>query len=262
MGRRRGFRDAAVDLGRLDPLGQEREGRRRIVAGINAARACGGAAPFRVDRATAYIGVMIDDLVTLGTAEPYRMFTSRADYRLLLRADNADQRLTGLGIGAGCVGPSRRAAFERKLAALLEARKMLSALKATPTTLRNHDLPAARDGAARTAVELLSYPGVDLARLGRLWPELANIPTVIAEQLEIDGQYAGYLERQEADIKAFRREEELAIPTSIDFASIGGLSAEARTKLAATRPATLGAASRIPGLTPAALVALLRHVQR
>ncbi|MCC7046402.1 MAG: tRNA uridine-5-carboxymethylaminomethyl(34) synthesis enzyme MnmG [Alphaproteobacteria bacterium] len=242
--------------------GYEEAAGQGILAGVNAARRCGGSTPIMIDRATAYIGVMVDDLATLGTAEPYRMFTSRAEYRLLLRADNADQRLTGLGIEAGCVGPVRRTAFERKMAALLEARNLLTRLNATPGTLRAHDLPAPRDGAPRSASDLLAYPGVDLPRLARLWPELTTIPPVIAEQLEIDGQYAGYLERQEADIRAFRREEELTIPVATDFASIGGLSAEARTKLTAARPATLGAASRIPGMTPAALVALLRHVQR
>jgi tRNA uridine 5-carboxymethylaminomethyl modification enzyme len=242
--------------------GYEEAAGQGILAGINAALACAGSAPFTIDRAAGYMGVMVDDLVTLGTTEPYRMFTSRAEYRLMLRADNADQRLTGRGIELGCVGPERQAAFRRKLADLRAARELLASSRAIPSTLRMHGLPCPRDGAARSAMELLSHPGVTLARLSALWPELAGLAPEIVEQVEIDGQYAGYLERQEADIQAFRRDEELTIPRSVDYGAIGGLSAEVRSKLSAARPATLGAASRIPGITPAALVALLRYVRR
>ncbi len=242
--------------------GYEEAAGQGILAGINAALRCAGAPPFAIDRAAGYIGVMVDDLVTLGTTEPYRMFTSRAEYRLVLRADNADQRLTGRGIEIGCVGPERRHAFGRKLEALRRARAMLGTCRAAPALLRQHGLPCPRDGGARTAMELLAHPGVTVARLSSVWPELGTLAADIVEQVEIDGLYAGYLERQEADIRAFRREEALAIPGTVDFGTIGGLSAEIRSKLSAARPATLGAASRIPGMTPAALVALLRHVRR
>jgi tRNA uridine 5-carboxymethylaminomethyl modification enzyme len=242
--------------------GYEEAAAQGLVAGLNAGLAASGGEPIVFDRADGYLGVMIDDLVTRGITEPYRMFTSRAEYRLTLRADNADQRLTGKGVAIGCVGAPRRKVFDAKMTALLAARERLATCRATPSVLRAHDLPIARDGAVRTAMELLAYPGVDLGQLARLWPELSELAPEIVEQVEIDGQYAGYLERQEADIRAFRREEALTIPTTVNYDTIGGLSAEARTKLRSTQPATLGAASRIPGMTPAALVALLRHVQR
>ena len=242
--------------------GYEEAAGQGIVAGINAAISCGGGQPFVIDRAAGYIGVMIDDLVTLGTVEPYRMFTSRAEYRLTLRADNADQRLTGLGVQAGCVGQERQAAFTEKMRALDEARQLLRDLKSTPGSLRAQGLPAPRDGVARSAIELLGYPGVSVERLAGIWPQLGSLSAEIIEQIEIDGLYAGYLDRQEADIAAFRREEGLILSAALDFGAIGGLSTEIRSKLSRTRPATLGAASRIPGMTPAALVALLRHVQR
>jgi tRNA uridine 5-carboxymethylaminomethyl modification enzyme len=242
--------------------GYEEAAGQGIVAGINAALACGGGKPFTVDRAAGYIGVMIDDLVTRGTAEPYRMFTSRAEYRLALRADNADQRLTGQGIALGCVGLARAAAFSQKMAALDSAKRLVAGLKAGPKELRRHGLPVPRDGVGRSALELLGYPGMTLGKLAGIWPQLGVLSIDIVEQIEIDGLYAGYLSRQESDIAAFRREEALALPAGLDFGGIGGLSAEIRSKLSTARPATLGAASRIPGITPAALVALLRHVQR
>ncbi|MGQ0674976.1 MAG: tRNA uridine-5-carboxymethylaminomethyl(34) synthesis enzyme MnmG [Rhodospirillales bacterium] len=242
--------------------GYEEAAGQGILAGINAAISCSGGKPAIIDRADGYIGVMIDDLVTLGTNEPYRMFTSRAEYRLVLRADNADQRLTGLGIEAGCVGSERRRKFSRKMKELQTLRLRLGGLRASPAALRAHGLPTPRDGVRRSALELLAYPGVTLRSLAQIWPELGSLRIDIAEQLEIDGLYDGYLERQSADIQAFRREENLCLPTGLDFGRIGGLSAEIRSKLALARPATLGAASRIPGITPAALVALLRHVQR
>ncbi len=242
--------------------GYEEAAGQGIVAGINAALGCSGRRRFVLDRASSYIGVMIDDLVTLGTIEPYRMFTSRAEYRLLLRADNADQRLTPLGVGIGCVGGVRQRVHEAKMAALARGRSVLRAAKASPSVLRRHELAAPRDGAVRSAEELLAHPGIDLNRLSAIWPALREISPRIAAQLEIDSRYAGYLERQEADIRAFRREEALALPPDLDYAAISGLSAEMRCKFNTIRPHTLGAAARVPGVTPAALVALLRFVQR
>jgi tRNA uridine 5-carboxymethylaminomethyl modification enzyme len=215
-----------------------------------------------LDRADAYIGVMIDDLVTRGTSEPYRMFTSRAEYRLVLRADNADQRLTPLGLRLGCVSAERRAVFGQKLRELDAARSLAARLSLTPSALRRRGIPVNEDGMARNAAELLAYPDIDMARLAAIWPDLAAIPPAIAEQLEIDARYAGYVERQSADIQAFRRDEALHLPLDLDYAAVGSLSSEIRDKLKKARPATLGAASRISGVTPAALVALLKYVRR
>jgi tRNA uridine 5-carboxymethylaminomethyl modification enzyme len=242
--------------------GYEEAAAQGLMAGLNAALAAGGAPPLLLDRADAYIGVLIDDLVTRGTSEPYRMFTSRAEYRLSLRADNADQRLTPIGQRVGAVGAARAAAFDAKLAALREARDLAQNLRLTPSALARHGLTVNADGIARSAAELLAHPEIDVARLAAVWPQLGGIAPAIAEQLEIDARYAGYLDRQARDIAAFRRDEALALPASLDYAGIGGLSAEVRGKLAAARPATLGAASRISGVTPAALVALLQYVKR
>jgi tRNA uridine 5-carboxymethylaminomethyl modification enzyme len=215
-----------------------------------------------LDRADAYIGVLIDDLVTRGTTEPYRMFTSRAEYRLSLRADNADQRLTPLGIHIGAVGGNRVAAFAAKMAALGEARALACSLRASPSALARHGLSINADGVMRSATELLGHPGIDVRRLTAIWPQLGRVSPAIAEQLEIDARYAGYLERQARDVAAYRRDESLLLPNALDYAEIGGLSTEIRGKLTTARPATLGAASRISGVTPAALVALLRYVKR
>jgi tRNA uridine 5-carboxymethylaminomethyl modification enzyme len=242
--------------------GYEEAAAQGLVAGLNAALAAGGAAPLGLDRADAYIGVLIDDLVTRGTTEPYRMFTSRAEYRLTLRADNADQRLTPIGIRLGAVGPERERRFTAKMSALDEARRRLAELHMTPPALKRHGIMVNEDGIARNAAELLAYPSVDLARIAAVWPELGSVSREIAEQLEIDARYAGYLERQERDIAAFRRDEALLLPEDLDYASVGSLSREISGKLAAARPATLGAAARISGVTPAALVALLKHVKR
>ncbi|MBP2311597.1 tRNA uridine-5-carboxymethylaminomethyl(34) synthesis enzyme MnmG [Azospirillum soli] len=243
--------------------GYEEAAAQGLMAGINAALSAGGSAQgFVLDRADAYIGVLIDDLISRGTNEPYRMFTSRAEYRLLLRADNADQRLTAKGLAIGCVGSVRRDAYTAKAAALEASRDLVRSLQATPAELLRQGLPVNQDGVRRTAADLLRYPDLDLAALSRLWPELSEIPADIAEQLEIDGKYAGYLDRQEADIRAFRKDEALELPDDLDPDAIGSLSAEIRQKLRQSRPATLGAAARIPGMTPAALVALLRHVKR
>jgi len=243
--------------------GYEEAAAQGLMAGVNAALAAGGGGrQFVLDRADAYIGVMIDDLVTKGTSEPYRMFTSRAEYRLVLRADNADQRLTPLGVGIGCVGVTRAAAFAAKALALEAARGLVHRLKESPTVLRRHGLTINEDGIVRSAASLLGHPGIDLERLKRIWPELAPINGAVAEQIEIDGRYAGYIERQEADIRAYRRDEALLLPASLDYDSIGSLSTEIRSKLREARPATLGAAAQLSGVTPAALVALLKHVRR
>jgi len=215
-----------------------------------------------LDRASSYIGVLIDDLVTRGTNEPYRMFTSRAEYRLVLRADNADQRLTPLGRALGCVGAERALAFAAKERDLAAARGQVRALKLSPSALRARGIAVNADGVDRSAGDLLAYPGIDLFRLAAIWPELGGIAPDIAEQLEIDGKYQGYLERQEAEIRAFRRDEALLLPEDLDYGAVGSLSTEIRLKLSAGRPGTLGAAARISGVTPAALVALLRYVRR
>jgi tRNA uridine 5-carboxymethylaminomethyl modification enzyme len=242
--------------------GYEEAAAQGLLAGLNAARRAGGSRPVVLDRAQAYIGVLIDDLVTQGASEPYRMFTSRAEYRLLLRADNADQRLTPLGVEAGAVGTERARVLAGKVAALAEARARLGELSLSPSALRRLGIRVNADGVARNAAELLAHPDLDIARLAAVWPELGFLPPAIAEQLEIDARYAGYIERQERDVVAFRRDEALLLPPELDYAAIGGLSAEISGKLAVARPATLGAAGRIGGVTPAALVALLRHVRR
>jgi tRNA uridine 5-carboxymethylaminomethyl modification enzyme len=242
--------------------GYEEAAAQGIVAGINAALTASGADPLVLDRADAYIGVLIDDLVTRGTSEPYRMFTSRAEYRLSLRADNADQRLTPSGERVGSVGRPRSAAFAAKMTALREARALAAGLRASPSALAGHGLTINADGVPRSANELLTHPDIDIQTLTRVWPVLGGISAEIAEQLEIDARYSGYLERQARDIAAFRRDESLLLPAALDYAAIGGLSTEVRAKLSAARPATLGAASRISGMTPAALVALLQHVKR
>jgi tRNA uridine 5-carboxymethylaminomethyl modification enzyme len=242
--------------------GYEEAAAQGLVAGLNAALAASGAEPLVLDRADAYIGVLIDDLVTRGTSEPYRMFTSRAEYRLTLRADNADQRLTAIGIRLGSVGRARARRFAAKVTMLDKARARLTELRMTPPALKRHGIAVNEDGIPRNGIELLAYPGLDLARLAAVWPELGALPPQIAEQLEIDARYAGYLERQERDIASFRRDEALLLPADLDYSTVGSLSHEIRDKLSTAHPATLGAAARISGVTPAALVALLKHVKR
>ena len=242
--------------------GYEEAAGQGVVAGLNAARRAGGADGVIFDRAEGFIGVMIDDLVTRGTAEPYRMFTSRAEYRLLLRADNADQRLTPKGIELGCVGRERETVFQAKRERLDEWRTRLGEVAASPSALADHGIEVNRDGVARTAFNLLSQPDVDLTRLVAIWPELAAIGADIATQLEIEALYAPYLARQRADIAAFRRDENLELDGDLDYAAINGLSNEVRAKLIQVRPATLGQAARISGITPAALTLLLAHVRR
>ncbi len=242
--------------------GYEEAAAQGLMAGLNAALAAGDAAPLVLDRADAYIGVMIDDLVTRGTTEPYRMFTSRAEYRLLLRADNADQRLTPKGRAIGVVGARRAARFDDKMARLNAAREILAARELTPNQARGHQIMVNLDGRRRTARELLAYDGVSVARLAAIWPELGDVRPDVAAQLEIDARYQAYLDRQAADIAAFRKDEALAIPADIDYDAIGSLSTEVRETLRRHGPATLGAAARIPGVTAAALTALLGHVRR
>ena len=242
--------------------GYEEAAAQGLMAGINAARAVSGADAAILDRADAYIGVLIDDLVTLGTREPYRMFTSRAEYRLTLRADNADQRLTPKGIALGCVGAERARVYRSKSEALDAASTALRALAMTPPELAKRGIAVNQDGVTRSAFDLLGRPGMSLERLAELWPDLRGLRADVAAQLEIEARYSGYLERQEADIRAFRRDETLSLPPELDYDGICSLSTEVRQKLKTVRPATLGAAGRISGVTPAALVALLRHVRK
>ncbi len=242
--------------------GYEEAAAQGLVAGLNAARVAGGGEGVVIDRATAYLGVMIDDLVTRGVSEPYRMFTSRAEYRLSLRADNADERLTPLGIELGLVGPARAAHHAARQDRLATAREMAHALAITPTAAERHGLLLNRDGQRRTAYELLAHPGMSVARLAEVWPELAGLDRATAEALEIEALYAVYLRRQEADIAAFRRDESLAIPADFDYQAVPGFSNEVRQRLARIRPATLGQAARIEGVTPTAVTLLLAHVRR
>ena len=242
--------------------GYEEAAAQGLIAGLNAARAAGGGAPFEITRAEGYIGVMIDDLVTRGVTEPYRMFTSRAEYRLSLRADNADQRLTPKGIELGCVGSERTRVFADKMREIEAARALAHSLQFTPAQAQVQGLSVNQDGQRRDALQLLAYPSINYEQLAAIWPELGALSRQAREQLEIDAMYSGYLERQAADVEAFKRDEDLRLSPDLDYARVGGLSNEVREKLAAARPVTLGQASRIEGVTPGALTALLAHVKR
>lgn len=242
--------------------GYEEAGAQGLIAGINAALTAGNGGEFILDRADGYIGVMIDDLVNQGVSEPYRMFTSRAEYRLMLRADNADQRLTPAGLSIGCIGAERAAVFTAKHEALEGARQLVNSLSALPIELERMGFKINQDGTRRSVHDLMRYPEITIEALKARWPELGNLAPAIVEQVEIDARYAGYIQRQEADIRAFRRDEALELPKDLDFSTVGSLSNEMRVKLTQHRPETLGAAARIPGVTPAALVALLRHIKR
>jgi tRNA uridine 5-carboxymethylaminomethyl modification enzyme len=243
--------------------GYEEAAGQGLVAGINAALAASsGEGRFSVTRADGYLGVMIDDLVTRGVTEPYRMFTSRAEYRLTLRADNADQRLTPLGIAAGCVGAGRGQAFAAKAKRLAEAEALLRSLTLTPDQAAKHGLSINRDGRRRSAFELLAYPEVELSRIAEIWPEIREIDGGIAEQIAIDARYSVYVKRQELDLASFRKDEAIAIPADFVFAALPGLSTELRQKLERHRPASLGQAARLDGMTPAALMLLLAHLKK
>ena len=242
--------------------GYEEAAAQGLLAGLNAAALAGGGEPIVFDRAEAYIGVMIDDLVTRGVSEPYRMFTSRAEYRLQLRADNADQRLTGKGMAIGCIGTERARFHVKKSAALQEARAYAESETVTPKEAAKHGLTLNQDGQRRTAFELLSYPTISVGDLARVWPRFGELAPKIAEQIEIDAKYAVYLSRQAADVAAYRRDESFALPDDLDYAALPGLSNEVRHKLMTQKPRTIGHAGRIDGITPAALTLLVAHIKR
>jgi tRNA uridine 5-carboxymethylaminomethyl modification enzyme len=242
--------------------GYEEAAGQGLMAGLNAAARAGESGAVTFDRAEGYLAVMIDDLVTRGVTEPYRMFTSRAEYRLTLRADNADQRLTDRGIAIGCVGAERRRRHQKKMSALTAARDFARSVSLTPDAAERHGLALNRDGRRRSAFELLSHPNIGITQLAGIWPELADLPAKIAEQLEIDAKYEVYLSRQAADIAAYRRDESLQLPESLDYSQLPGLSNEVRQKLAAARPATIGQAARMDGITSAALTLLVAHLKR
>jgi tRNA uridine 5-carboxymethylaminomethyl modification enzyme len=242
--------------------GYEEAGAQGLVAGLNAARRASGDDGITLSRADAYTGVMIDDLVMKGVSEPYRMFTSRAEYRLSLRADNADQRLTPLGLKLGCMGAVRRKAFAAKEAELSRAQALLESVSLTPNEAARHGLKLKQDGTRRTAFDLLASPEISLANLQAIWPELLEIPPKIAAQIEIDAKYSVYLDRQTRDIEAFRRDEALTIPDDTDYAALPGLSNEIRARLLAIRPRTMGQAGRIEGMTPAAMTLLAARLRR
>lgn len=243
--------------------GYEEAAAQGLLAGFNASlKAQNINKEFLVDRAEGYLGVMIDDLINLGVDEPYRMFTSRAEYRLLLRADNADQRLTPKIIEFNCISEERKTQFEEKIKLLEEARKEFSKRKISPNELAEKGFNVKKDGVMRTAKDLFSYSDISYPDIVSFWSELDAIREDIKEQIQIEGKYEGYLSRQESDIKAFKRDEALKIPHDLDYSKIGGFSNEIRSKLEKAKPATLGAASRIPGITPAALTALLGYVHK
>jgi tRNA uridine 5-carboxymethylaminomethyl modification enzyme len=242
--------------------GYEEAAAQGLVAGLNAAVRAGSGGEIVFDRSQGYLGVMIDDLTTRGVTEPYRMFTSRAEYRLTLRADNADQRLTGQGIAIGCVGTERAARHRTKMADLEAARALARSVSVTPTEAHRQGIALNRDGQRRTAFELLAYPTLGMAEVTRLWPQFGTLAPAIAAQLEIDAKYAVYLDRQAEDVAAFRRDESLVLPEDLDFSQIRGLSNEMKQKFTTQRPRTVGQASRLDGVTPTALTLLAAHVRR
>jgi len=242
--------------------GYEEAAAQGLLAGLNAAALAGEGGEIIIDRAQAYLGVMIDDLVTRGVSEPYRMFTSRAEYRLQLRADNADQRLTDKGIAIGCVGAERARLHKEKTSALNDAYEFAKSVSLTPKEAERHGLSLNKDGQRRTAFELLSYPSVTITQLAKIWPRFGELEPKIAEQIEVDAKYDVYLSRQAADIAAYRRDESVVLPDDFDYAALPGLSNEMKQKLQVHRPRTIGQAGRIDGVTPAALTLLVAHVRR
>ena len=242
--------------------GYEEAGGQGIVAGINAALSAAASKPFIIDRADGYIGVMIDDLISLGANEPYRMFTSRSEYRLSLRADNADLRLTEKGMAIGCISSERMNAFGDKKHQLHVSRETLKARTITPSEAKRFHLNMNQDGIRRSAYELLNYSDIGFVELSKIWPELSSIPGDIIEQLETEALYSSYLERQDLDIQAFKREEMMEIPDTLDYDLLSSLSTEIKTKLKRIQPSTIGAASRIQGVTPASIIALMAHIKR
>ncbi|KUO60331.1 MAG: tRNA uridine 5-carboxymethylaminomethyl modification protein [Alphaproteobacteria bacterium BRH_c36] len=243
--------------------GYEEAGAQGLLAGLNAAlKASGSQRDVIVSRADGYVGVMIDDLVTRGVSEPYRMFTSRAEFRLKLRADNADQRLTPLGLSVGCVGPERARAFEAKTLALDDGRVLLERLSLTPNEAERHGIQLNKDGRRRSAFDLLSLAEVSFEKLKPIWPELAGLEARIAGQLAIDARYSAYVRRQDEDVATLKRDAELRIPGDFSFSGIAGLSSELRTKLERYRPDSLASAQRIDGMTPAALMLLAAHLRK
>jgi tRNA uridine 5-carboxymethylaminomethyl modification enzyme len=242
--------------------GYEEAAAQGLLAGINAAKGAGGGSGTVIDRSEGYLGVLVDDLVTRGVSEPYRMFTSRAEYRLALRADNADARLTDRGIQLGCVGLDRQAHWSAKKDKLEAARVLAHSLSLTPTEAARYGIEVNRDGVRRSAFDLLSRAEVEVADISRIWPAFGELEPGIAEQIEIEATYAVYLDRQDADIVSFRKEEARLVPAGLDYAAISGLSSELRQKLELIRPRTIGQAGRIEGMTPAALTLLLVHAKR
>jgi len=242
--------------------GYEEAAAQGLVAGLNAARAALSKTPIIFDRAQAYIGVMIDDLVTRGVTEPYRMFTSRAEYRLSLRADNADQRLTPLGIKCGLVHEKRRNLFNARLEILNNAKSLLNSYSITPTQAKKAGISIKQDGIHRSAMDLLSFKGVDLQKLTNIWPDLSSLDKGVRDQLEKDAVYVNYIDRQSSAVEAMRKDEQLSIPENFNFKGISGLSNEIKQKLAQSRPSTLAQAGRIEGMTPAALALILTSIRR
>ncbi|MEM1038169.1 MAG: tRNA uridine-5-carboxymethylaminomethyl(34) synthesis enzyme MnmG [Pseudomonadota bacterium] len=242
--------------------GYEEAAAQGLVAGLNAALQISDSAPIHFDRTISYIGVMIDDLVTKGVTEPYRMFTSRAEFRLSLRADNADQRLTPLGIDIGCVGTERAGRFSAKWHALAQGELLFRSLSLTPNEAARHGLSVAQDGVRKSAYDLLAHSAVGLDDVLGIWPELGTVPQSIATQIATDAGYSVYLDRQKADVEALRKDESLTIPDKFDYGALSGLSNEVRARLETVRPNTIGQAGRIEGMTPAALTLVLAHVRK
>ncbi len=243
--------------------GYEEAGAQGLIAGVNAAFSSKNEKEFTLDRSDAYIGVLIDDLITLGTIEPYRMFTSRAEYRLILRADNADLRLTPRAIKRGFAGKEREISFSKKTEKLHNIRHAMQSLTLTPFEAEKYGIKINQDGIRRTALQFLAFPDISFETLKNIWPlELSGFPQEVIQQMEIEALYKGYLERQEAEIKQFRKDESISIPEWVDYKKVDSLSNEVREKLARIRPATIGAAGRIPGMTPAASTAIMVHLKK